>query len=139
MLAKPHAIPRLVCFKFSEDMMMPTSTQALMAMGPPRTEGGEQVPLWVNLGPLVLLIVVFYFALIRPQQKRAKQHAEMVKHLKTGDKILTNGGIIGTVVGIKDKSISLRSSDTKLEIQKNAVSEVLERSSSGAAASSNES
>jgi len=78
--------------------------------------------------PLVLLVVVFYFALIRPQQKKQKQQAELLKAVKSGDRILTNSGIIATVITVKDKSITIRSADAKFEITKSAVAEITERS-----------
>lgn len=78
--------------------------------------------------PLVLLVVVFYFALIRPQQKKQKHQAELLKAVKSGDRILTNSGIIATVITVKDKSITIRSADAKFEITKSAVAEITERS-----------
>lgn len=84
-------------------------------------------------GPLPLMIfmfVIIYVVMIRPQQKKAKQHTELLKTLKPGDKVVTSGGILGVIVSVKEKSVSLRSSDTKLEVLKSAVSEITERSSS---------
>ena len=78
--------------------------------------------------PLVLLVVVFYFALIRPQQKKQKQQAELLKAVRSGDKILTSSGIIATIVTVKEKSITIRSGDAKFEITKSAVAEITERS-----------
>ena len=75
-----------------------------------------------------LLFVIFYFVLIRPQQKKAKQQSEMMKTVKSGDKIVTTSGIIATVVTVKEDSISIRSSDAKLEITKGAIAEIRERS-----------
>ena len=60
-------------------------------------EGGEQNPIMMFM-PLILMFVIFYFLLIRPQQKKAKQHRELLGALKKGDWVLTNGGIIGKVV-----------------------------------------
>ena len=74
-----------------------------------------------------LMGVIFYFLLIRPQRTRAKQQAELLKALKSGDKIVTASGIIGVVISVKDKTVSIRSSDAKLEILKSAVSEITER------------
>ncbi len=90
---------------------------------------GQQTtaPPWVQLAPFALLIVVFYFAFIRPQQKKAKDHDHLMKSLRVGDKILTSSGIVGVVVGLKEKSLSIRSADTKLEILKSAVSDITER------------
>jgi preprotein translocase subunit YajC len=78
--------------------------------------------------PLVLLLVVFYFILIRPQQKKAKAHQELLKTLRPGDKVVTSGGVLGTILTVKEKTITIRSSDTKLEVTKGAVSEIVERS-----------
>ena len=75
----------------------------------------------------VLMGVIFYFLLIRPQRTRAKQQEELLKALKSGDKIVTASGIIGVVISVKDKTVSIRSSDAKLEILKSAVSEITER------------
>ena len=72
--------------------------------------------------------LMFYLVLIRPQQKRAKEHAKLMEALKAGDKIVTSSGIIGVVVAVKGNSVSLRSADTKLEVLKSAVTEVTERS-----------
>jgi len=79
---------------------------------------------------------LFYFALIRPQKLRAKQLEELIKNLRSGDKVLTNGGIVGTVVNVNEKTVSIRSEGTKLEVMKTAVSEVTERRSETADAKS---
>ncbi len=73
--------------------------------------------------PLVLMFVVFYFLLIRPQQKRQKEVEAMVKNLKKGDRVATSGGVIGTIAGIQDDYVILRVGDgeTKIEILKSAV------------------
>jgi preprotein translocase subunit YajC len=77
--------------------------------------------------PLVLLFVAFYFVLLRPQQKKAKEHAEMLKTVKAGDKIVTSGGVVAVVITVKDKTLNIRSADAKLEITKSAVAEITER------------
>jgi preprotein translocase subunit YajC len=68
--------------------------------------------------PLILIFVIFYFFLIRPQQKKAKEHKQMVESLKRGDKVVTSGGIIGTVERIidNDKVEVLISDNVKVEI-----------------------
>lgn len=102
----------------------------LFAMGPSSGQNGQSTaPFWVQMFPLVLMIVVFYFIFIVPQQKKAKQHDQLVKTLKAGDKVVTSSGILGVVIAVKDRTVSIRSADTKLEILKSAVSEVTERSS----------
>src|SRR5882757_2660459 len=100
----------------------------LLALAPPAQPGQPAPPFWTSLVPLVLLVVVFYFALIRPQQKKAKAQAELLKAVKPGDKIVTTSGILGTVITVKEKAISIRSADSKFEITKSAVAEIIERS-----------
>lgn len=75
-----------------------------------------------------LLFVIFYMLLIRPQQKKAKQQSEMLKTLKSGDKVITNSGIIATVITVKEDTVSIRSADAKLEVTKGAIAEIRERS-----------
>lgn len=84
--------------------------------------------MWTNLVPLVLLVVVFYFALIRPQQRKQKQQAELLKAVRAGDKIVTSSGIVAVVVTVKEKTLTVRSGDAKFEITKSAVAEITERS-----------
>ena len=99
----------------------------ILALGPTPQPGQPAPPFWVQLVPLGLLVVVFYFALIRPQQKKAKQQAEMLKGVKPGDKVVTTSGILATVITVKEKSISIRSGDSKMEITKAAIAEIIER------------
>ena len=77
--------------------------------------------------PFALIILVFYFLIIRPQNKKQKDSQAMIQALKKNDKVVTAGGIRGTVVAVKDDSIVLRVDDNvKLEFNKSAVSSVLE-------------
>ena len=85
-------------------------------------------PGWTQLVLFVPIIIMFYFLLIRPQQKKAKEHAELIKTVKPGDKVVTSGGIVGIVVSVREKAITVRSADTKLEVTKSAVAEITERS-----------
>jgi len=80
-----------------------------------------------TVGMFALMGIIFYFLLIRPQRTRAKQQEQLLKALKSGDKIVTASGIIGVVISVKEKTVSIRSSDAKLEILKSAVSEITER------------
>ena len=77
--------------------------------------------------PLILIFVVFWFLLIRPQQKKIKQHKEMVKNLKRGDKIITTGGLIGNIIKINEKSeITLEISDNvQVQLAPGMVSELI--------------
>jgi len=88
--------------------------------------GQPQQPVWMTFAPMILLVIVFYFILIRPQQQRAKQQARLISNLKSGDKVVTASGIIGVVITVKDQTVSLRSADAKMEVTKASVTEILE-------------
>jgi preprotein translocase subunit YajC len=94
------------------------------ATAPPA--GQPQQPVWMTFAPMILLVIVFYFILIRPQQLRAKQQAKLIANLKSGDKVVTAAGIIGVVITVKDQTVSLRSADAKMEVTKASVTEILE-------------
>ena len=100
---------------------------AILALGAPAQPGQQPAPAWTSFVPMILLVVVFYFILIRPQQKKAKQHAELLKAVKPGDKVVTSGGILGVIITVKEKTVSIRSADAKLEITKSAIAEITER------------
>jgi preprotein translocase subunit YajC len=85
--------------------------------------GGEP---YIGLLFPILLIVVFYFLLIRPQQKRAKEHKQMVESLKMGDEIVTGGGVLGRITEVGDNFIQLEVSDgVQLRIQRQSVSALM--------------
>ena len=78
-----------------------------------------------QLLPLVLILVVFYVLLIRPQQKRHRQLQETIASLKIGDRVVTNGGIIGVITTIKDTSFLIRSADKSIiEIARSAIADI---------------
>jgi preprotein translocase subunit YajC len=104
---------------------------ATPAAAPAGTPGAQPTPVQTLFGnPLiliVLMIVMMYFMMIRPQSQRAKQQAKLLESLKSGDKVVTSSGIVGVVITVKDKTVSLRSSDAKMEVTKSSVTEILER------------
>ena len=72
--------------------------------------------------PFIILIFVFYFLLIRPQQKKAKDHTGMLEKLQKGDTVVTTGGIYGKVTSIKDDTVGIEIADNvRIKIQKKAV------------------
>ena len=79
--------------------------------------------------PLILIFVIFYFFLIRPQQKRVKDHKQMVENLKRGDEIITSGGIIGTIDKImEDDRIEVTISDNvKVQIIRSTITSLLKK------------
>jgi preprotein translocase subunit YajC len=91
---------------------------------PGQGQGGAQANPLLAMLPFLLMFVVFYFLLIKPQKKRQKEHQTMVEALKKGDKVVTTGGILGTVFGVKDKTLILKvgEGETKIEFLKSAVS-----------------
>jgi preprotein translocase subunit YajC len=77
--------------------------------------------------PMLLIIGVFYMLLIRPQQKRQKELQQTISQLKAGDRIVTTGGIIGTITTVRDTSFFIRSADKSiLEISRSAVAGIAE-------------
>ena len=104
----------------------------MLALGPspspPGTTPDPKGQMIQTIGMLVIMGFIFYFLLIRPQRVRAKQQADLLKAIKPGDKVLTSSGIVAVVVSVKEKSLTIRSADTKLEILKSAVAEITERS-----------
>ena len=80
-----------------------------------------------TFGMMALMVVIFYVVLLRPQQKRSKEQANLLKAVRPGDKILTSGGIVGVVLTVKESTLTVRSADTKLEITKAAVTSITER------------
>ena len=72
--------------------------------------------------PLALILIIFYFLLIRPQKQKEKEHQEMLKNLNKNDEVVTTGGIYGTIVNVKDKTVILRvDEDTKIEVEKSCI------------------
>jgi preprotein translocase subunit YajC len=72
--------------------------------------------------PLILIMIIFYFLMIMPAQRRQKKVAEMLKNLKAGDKVITNGGIYGTIVGLEDESVQLRIAEqVKVKLARSAI------------------
>ena len=75
--------------------------------------------------PLILIMVIFYFLMILPAQRRQKKVAQMLKNLKNGDKVITTGGIYGTIVGLEDDAVQLRIADqVKVKVARSAISAV---------------
>lgn len=105
-------------------------TILMMSMG--GTGGGEGGNPLVAFLPFILIIVVMYFLMIRPQAKKQKEHKAMIESLAKGDKIMTSGGIVGTIAGIRDKENILLvkvAEGVKIEISRNSVAQVINKKS----------
>ena len=92
--------------------------------------GGQMMTMLITFG---LIIFIFYFLVIRPQNKKQKEAKRMIEALKKGDKVVTIGGIRGQVTSVKEQTVTVKvDSDTKLELNKSAVSSVVEKKESPA-------
>jgi len=114
---------------------MMTFGLALLALGAPAQQGTQENPTAAMLRTFGLMggmLVIMYLIIIRPQRNRQKQLEALLKNVKPGDKVVTSGGIIGTVITVKDKSVSIRSADSKFEILKSTISEITEKAGDAA-------
>jgi len=89
-------------------------------MAPPPGQG--QANAWMQLVPLVVIFVIFYFLLIRPARNRQKQVQKLLDSLKSGDKVVTSGGLLGTVAGMDKGIVQLRIADKiKVDVTKSSI------------------
>jgi preprotein translocase subunit YajC len=92
------------------------------AMGP--LPGGNSGPasVFIQFVPMIAIFAIFFFLLIRPQQRERKRKEEMLASLKKGDRVVTSGGLIGTIVGINDQTVTLKIADSvRVECLRSAV------------------
>ncbi len=102
-----------------------TTSTAPAANGPATQPQGSQLNF---LFLMAIFAVMIYFMMIRPQSQQRKKQMQLLETLKSGDKIVTASGIVGIVISVKDKTVSIRSMDAKMEVTKSSVTEILERS-----------
>lgn len=82
-------------------------------------------------GVMIIMLVIFYMLMIRPQQRKEKERRQMLANIKTGDKVVFSGGIIGIVTNLKDDVFVIKIADkVKIEVGRNAVTQVLEKGDS---------
>lgn len=103
--------------------------QLLFAMAPQGGEGGGGlISTLIMFGAIFL---IFYFMIIRPQQKRSKEREKLLSNLEKGDKVVTNGGIHGIISGLEEKTALLQIGDNvKIKIERSAITTVLDKKSS---------
>lgn len=97
-----------------------------LLMGVPQGGEGSTGNIWGMILPFALMILVLYFLMIRPQQKRQKEHTKMLSELKKGDRIITTGGMYGTIFGFSEdenKIIIKISDEVKMEFLKSAIAQ----------------
>ena len=96
----------------------------LLAQAPTGSPAGPS-PL-ASFVPIILIFVIMYFLLFRPQMKRQKEQARLVSALKTGDRVITASGIHGLISNVKDRTVTLKIADNvKIEIEKSAVTSIV--------------
>ncbi len=94
-----------------------------MAQGAPASQPGGDI---LGFLPLILIFIVFYFLLIRPQVKRAKEHKKMVETLAKGDEVVTSGGILGKIKSVDESFVGLEVAEgIELKVQKSAVASLM--------------
>jgi preprotein translocase subunit YajC len=91
--------------------------------------GGGTGSEFLSLLPMIGIFVVFYFLLIRPQQKRAKEQKAMIEALQKGDECVTAGGIVGKVTKLDDNYVTLQVGSTEINFQRNAITALLPKGS----------
>jgi preprotein translocase subunit YajC len=97
----------------------------LIAMAPQGEGGGSMVSTIIMFGAIFL---IFYFMIIRPQQKKAKQREKLLSNLEKGDKVVTSGGIHGIISGLDEKTCLLQVSDNlKIKVERSAIGTVLSK------------
>jgi len=100
-----------------------TVTDAASAVAPGASLTGEPSS-WIRFLPLALIFLVFYFLLIRPQQKKLDEQASLIKALKKGDKVITSGGIVGTISKLENDSYVMVeiAKDVQIKVARTAIS-----------------
>ncbi|MBW1902048.1 MAG: preprotein translocase subunit YajC [Deltaproteobacteria bacterium] len=96
-----------------------------MGTGGSGSSGGEGAG-FISFVPLLLMFAIFYFLLIRPQQKKSKQHRELLGALKKGDKVVSSGGLHGTVTGLTDDAVTMEiAPKVRVKVSRGSISAVV--------------
>ena len=107
------------------------------AMGGFGGSGGGQGSGLRAFVPLILMFAIFYFLLIRPQQKKSKQHKAMLGAVKKGDKVITSGGLHGEITGMTDDAVTMEiAPKVRVKVSRGAISGVLKKGEPGAESTS---
>lgn len=104
--------------------------QQIAMAAPPSADGGQASGGSGLIGfmPIVFMVAIFYFILIRPQQRREKERKALIAAVKSGERVVLSSGIIGEVATVKEKTLIVRiADDTKVEVLKSAVAQIIEK------------
>ena len=103
-------------------------TPLILMAGGPTAEGQAPGGMGQMMVPMLIIFAIFYFMLIRPQQRKEKERKAMINDLKTGARVVFSGGIMGTVANVKEHTFVIKIADgVKVEVARGAVSRVLEK------------
>lgn len=98
-------------------------TSILVAMAPP--QGGQGGDFFSTILMLAVIVAIFYFMILRPQQRRQKERQKLIAAMKKGDRVITAGGLHGTIVGIEEKTLLLQIADNvKVKVERSSISVV---------------
>lgn len=90
------------------------------------TNGADTPSIWTSMLPLIIIFVVFYFLLIRPQTKRQKEHRKLVEALNTGDEVVTGGGVLGRITNVGEQFITVEIADgVQIKVQRHTIGAVV--------------
>lgn len=93
-----------------------------LLMAPQSSDGGSGI---IGFLPIILMVLIFYFMIMRPSQKRRKEQQKMLDNIKKGDKVLTSGGIYGTVAGLDEKTVLVEIADkVKIKLDRGHIANV---------------
>jgi preprotein translocase subunit YajC len=108
---------------------------AVLAAQNAQQSGGS---IWGLLLPFIVFFLIFYFLIIVPEKKHKKEHAKMIQSLKKGDRVKTSGGIIGTITRVDERTISLKTGQSVIKVDKYSVVQLLTPETKEGGASKNE-
>ncbi len=124
------AVAWRVYVKFLFLVELPVFISSAFAQTAPAAAGGDMQSSLMGMLPLVLMFVVLYFVMIRPQMKKQKDHRAMIDALAKGDEVVTSGGVLGTVSKLGDNYVGLEiAQGVEVQIQRSAVVQVLPKGS----------
>jgi preprotein translocase subunit YajC len=122
---------RSICFLSSNILELPVFISSAFAQtAPAAAAGGDMQSSLMSMLPLVLMFVVLYFVMIRPQMKKQKEHRAMIDALAKGDEVVTGGGLLGKVTKLSESTVSLEvANGVEIQIQRGAVVQILPKGS----------